>query len=63
MSTVRVGTSVLLAVPGDGQVFDHWEGTACAGQGARCEVAEPPESEGPALAGRPLDVRDEPGGR
>ena len=34
---------VLLAVAGDGQVFDHWEGKACADQGARCEVAEPPD--------------------
>lgn len=32
---------VLLAVAGGNQVFDHWEGQACSGQGARCEVAEP----------------------
>jgi len=32
---------VLLAVAGGNQVFDHWEGQACHGQGARCEVAEP----------------------
>ena len=32
---------VLLAVAGGNQVFDHWEGQACRGQGARCEVAEP----------------------
>jgi hypothetical protein len=32
---------VLLAVAGGNQVFDHWEGEACRGQGARCEVAEP----------------------
>ena len=35
---------VLLAVPGASQVFDHWEGNACAGQGSRCETAEPPAS-------------------
>ena len=35
---------VLLAVSGPKQVFHHWEGESCAGQGARCEVAEPPES-------------------
>ena len=34
---------VLLAVAGEGQVFDHWEGKACAEQGARCEAPEPPE--------------------
>ncbi len=34
---------VLLAVAGDGQVFDHWEGKACAEQGARCEAPEPPD--------------------
>ena len=34
---------VLLAVGGGNQVFDHWEGQVwCAGQGARCEVPEPP---------------------
>ncbi|MDP9264986.1 MAG: hypothetical protein M3O91_02530, partial [Chloroflexota bacterium] len=28
---------------GGNQVFDHWEGEVwCAGQGARCEVPEPP---------------------
>jgi hypothetical protein len=32
---------VLLAVAGGNQVFDHWEGQACQGQGARCELAEP----------------------
>jgi len=37
---------VLLAVAGDGQVFDHWEGKACADQGARCEAAEPPDDPG-----------------
>ena len=35
---------VLLAVGGGNQEFDHWDeaGTICVGQGARCEVAEPP---------------------
>jgi hypothetical protein len=34
---------VLLAVAGGNQIFDRWEGEVwCAGQGARCEVPEPP---------------------
>lgn len=37
---------VLLAVAGDGQVFDHWEGSLCFEQGARCEAAEPPDDPG-----------------
>lgn len=42
----RVGRPiVLLAVGGGNQEFDHWdaESSICIGQGARCEVPEPPE--------------------
>lgn len=49
---------VLLAVPGGSQVFDHWEGKACAGQGARCEVAEPPEGEGSGYGVKAVFKRD-----
>jgi hypothetical protein len=50
----RVGRPVvLLAVGGGNQEFDHWSGetgiSICAGQGARCEVPEPPEDYGFAL--------------
>ena len=39
---------VLLAVGGGDQEFDHWgddPGTVCFGQGARCEIPEPPPEE------------------
>jgi hypothetical protein len=41
---------VLLPVGGGNQIFDHWEG-ACAGQGARCELPEPPPGQVDPLAG------------
>lgn len=57
---------VLLAVGGGDQEFDHWgddPGTVCLGQGARCEIPEPPAEDTTSLYAqavfkrKPADIR------